>query len=238
MIGPASGRGSERRGRAQALADDLRNAAQSESPSSPEAGLTEEVAQALSDRFARQRAAVRAGAAAADGRGEREYWADHGRLTGELMAVIAHRSGAPPLLYDRVGRLHDLDYLAHPHDAPGPGERHPVPLVKAMRVAGVHPTVCLAVLEHAPYVGLCDHPSSRLSAALSCAEDLATLAALQPASASIGALSSEASILFRQIVPECFIRRERTVRVEVDVDRYINVPLSQILDGTRFDFPV
>jgi hypothetical protein len=200
-------------------------------------GLSEEIGQRLLAQFRAAPPPSRRGAAASNGRGDPEYWADHGELTAALMAEIAWQTGADVDLYRRVGRLHDADYLAHPHDAPGPGARHPVPLVLAMDDAGVHPAICLAVLEHAPYAGF-EAPSSRLSAALSAAEDLATLAALDPPGKAEEALSPSARALFATIAPARFIRCTRPVRVETDVQHFINRPLTLALAGGSFAFPV
>jgi hypothetical protein len=103
------------------------------------------------------------------------YWLDHGRLAGDLMAILAADTGEDVILYRQVGRIHDIDYVRYPHDRGDPGICHPFPLVADLMVAGVDPRISLAVFEHAGYVGGGCRFSSKLSAALSACEDLATL---------------------------------------------------------------
>lgn len=213
------------------LLSQLREAAGEADPLTGDGGLTEERALDLRRRFEAMQPAELPGHAARDGRGELAYWRDHGRITGDLMAAMTRRWGGNAALYRRVGELHDVDYLPFPHDGKGDGPRHPVRLVRALFDAGVHPVVCLAVLEHAPYVGCDTAPSSHLSAALSAAEDLATLAALDPPSTAIGDLSPRARELLETVQPGMFIKRERRVRLERDVERYINAPLALVERG-------
>lgn len=223
----------------QALADDLRRQAKAMDPPVADGGLSELVAQCLVARFSAAPMPDRPGVAATKGRGDGEYWSDHGELTGKLMAEIARRTNRHVDLYRRVGRVHDIDYLAHPHDAKGPGERHPVPLVSAMRDAGVHPAICCAVLEHAPHAGFDRQPSSRLSAALSAAEDLATLAAIDPPSSAVSDLSGQALEFFRLAEPKYWIP-PASLRVENNVERFINLPLKLALapGPDTFEFEV
>lgn len=152
------------------------------------------------------------------------------------MSDMAARWGGDPSLYRRVGEIHDADYLMFPHDAPGAAESHPVPLVRALQQKGVHPAICLAVLEHAPYIGLDRRPSSRLSAALSAAEDLATLAALDPPFAHLGQLSPEGKALLAGAEPKVRIARRAPLRVEANLDRYVNAPLALV--AGRHVFPL
>jgi len=149
---------------------------------------------------------------------------------------MARRWGGDPDLYEQVGRLHDVDYLSFPHDAPDGGSRHPVPLALAMREAGVHPLVCLALLEHAPYLGLCDQPSSRLSATLSAAEDLTTAAALVPPFSGTDKLSPVALDLLSTVRVSILIQRKGQVRAESNPERFINAPLALIVGGGPFRF--
>lgn len=183
-----------------------------------------------------------AGLAAANGRGDQLYWRDHGRATGALMRHMAWQWGGDPELYYRVGCVHDLDYLRFPHDAPQAGSEtecaHPVPLARAMRDMGVDPAVTLAVLEHAAYLGLYKKPSSRLSAALSAAEDLATIAALVPPFEDRAALSNDAQALLSKVRVRQKIRRTHRVRVEVDPARYVNRPLAHVVARGPFLFEV
>lgn len=220
------------------LAEDLRAAALEQGPVKGDGGLDDRLARALEAKFGKLPVAPRQGIAAENGRSDTEYWRDHGRLTAELMQRLAEEYGGHAELYARVGRLHDVDYLAFPHDAGETGPRHPVPLVQALSSADVHPAICLAVLEHAPYVGLGAQPSSRLSAALSAAEDLATLAALDPRSPAIADLSPSGQRLLGAARPRVFFRRASgvPVRVETNVESYVNSPLK-LLSG-RFDFEV
>jgi hypothetical protein len=225
-----------RQGKALAIA--LARVAQQSRRSRPDCGLTREVMRFLEAKFASS--GTSGGLAAADGRGAPDFWRDHGRCTGALMRRIARQWGGYPELYYRVGWVHDLDYLRFPHDDPRLGEEtdcvHPVPLARAMHDAGVDAVVTLAVLEHAPYLGLSNHPSSRLSATLSAAEDLATLAALSPPSCSLNELSPDARALLAVARVRHRIRRTRRVRVEADPERYINRPLAQVVGGAAFRF--
>lgn len=223
---------------AQALADALRREAGAAPAPNGDGGLSEAVAQQLIRRFTELPPAARPGVAAQRGRDEPAYWADHGELTGSIMAEIAGLTGRNVDLYRRVGRIHDVDYLAYPHDGRGRGDRHPVPLVKAMHAAGVHPAICRAVLEHAPYAGFDEGPSSALSASLSAAEDLATLVALEPPSDGVAALSPEARQLFDAAEPGIPIRGARPVRVEADVERFINRPLALALGADALEFDI
>jgi hypothetical protein len=102
----------------------------------------------------------------------------------------------------------------------------------------VHPVVNLAILEHAPYIGFDKQPSSRLSAALSAAEDLTTLAALEPPFAGMERLSAEARELLGHVTPRVLIHRGGTgVRVEHDLDRFVNYPLALIIGSSSFRYP-
>lgn len=206
----------------------------------PVAGLHRKAMKALGTKFAPSRKCV--GRAAQDGRGDQAYWIDHGRCTGALMRRMARRWGGDPELYYRVGFVHDLDYLRFPHDAgkwvPQDENTHPVPLAFAMRELGVHPAVILAVLEHAPYLGLDAAPSSRLSAALSAAEDLVTMASLEPASGRVGLLSKDARGLLSTIRIGRKIHRKGKVRVETDPDRYVNSPLALVIEGGGFSLDI
>ena len=103
------------------------------------------------------------------------YWRDHGRLAGDLMARLADDVGDDAKLFRQVGRIHDLDYVQYPHDRGDRDFCHPFPLVADLMTANVDPRISLAVFEHAGYVGGGHKFSSKLSAALSACEDLATL---------------------------------------------------------------
>lgn len=220
------------------LADELRQLAMNAPTVNSDGGLDENLARELGKTFLNMPLGSERAVSVTTGRGTREYWLDHGELTGALMERIAGTWGGNPSLYNRVGRLHDVDYLAFPHDVVESGARHPLPLARAAFEHGVHPAICLAVLEHAPYIGLDRTPSSRLSAALSAAEDLATLAALRPPSEEIDSLSPEAKRLFDTAVPQQWIHRQDRIRVELDIERYINAPLALIVTGTAFQFSV
>ena len=128
------------------------------------------------------------------------YWREHGEITQQLMRIVARHVGADEDLYGAVGLIHDVDYLKFPHDIPDiEGDVHPIPLVKALIEEGVHPAIGLAILEHAPYIGVNDSPTSRLSAALSGCEDLATLLAIKPKSSNIENLNANALFFDRRV---------------------------------------
>lgn len=222
----------------QALARDLILQARAAGPAVNGAGLTPQVVQEITARFEPVQASH--GAAAGDGRGEQDYWYDHGAATGALMRYIAQRWGGDADLYDRVGHVHDLDYLRFPHDTRKNDSEaecvHPVPLARAMLELRVHPAVILAVLEHAPYLQLNLAPTSRLSAALSAAEDLATAKALNPVFSGLDKLSEEARELYGCVEVSKPIHRKHAVRVEGNPDLYINQPLARITCGRPFLF--
>lgn len=113
------------------------------------------------------------------GRCRTEYWIEHAELAAAVMAGLAARYRQDELLYWQVGRLHDLDYLAFPHDMGIEAEAtHPVPLVRKLSKLNFTPRGCIALLEHAPYLGLGRHGdrlTQTLSLSLSVAEDAATL---------------------------------------------------------------
>jgi hypothetical protein len=205
-----------------------------------DAGLTSKVVDELEREFAPSGQSV--GYAARDGRGDWEYWRDHGLSTGALMRHMAVQWRGDQELYDAVGRVHDLDYLRFPHDVPRKtvtdGIAHPVPLARAMRDLGVHPAVALAVLEHAPYLNLCDAPSSRLAATLSAAEDLTTIAALVPPFNGVDKLSADARALLATIKINKPIHRKGRVRVETNPERFVNKPLAFVVRGGPFQFDV
>jgi hypothetical protein len=218
------------------LAAELLRAAESAATISGDGGLSDEIVRRLLGAF--PPAANNPGGAARDGRGSLAYWRDHGDVTAALMERIARAWGGDILLYRRVGLIHDADYLAYPHDAPGSGARHPVPLVRSMREAGVHPAICMAVLEHAPYAGFDREPSSRLSATLSVAEDLATIASLGRPFDGDAELSSRARDLLGTVGPCRKFRPGSRVRVETNVARFVNQPLALIEHGHTFRFAV
>lgn len=222
---------------ARQLAIELRALAANTADVSDHAGLTESVVDSVRMHFQKTQVSKRLGAAMHNGRGDQRYWDDHARLTMQLMTEICRRWGGNAALYGRVGLLHDVDYMAFPHDVVGKGPRHPVPLVRELMICRVHPIVGLAILEHAPYVGFDRRPSSRLSAALSAAEDLATLAALNPPFLGTDQLSDEARDLVTTVTPQVRINRTSKVRVENDIDRFVNSPLALIINREPFEFP-
>ena len=168
------------------------------------------------------------------GRSSIQYWQDHARVTGALMEKFARQIGEDENLYRIVGVIHDADYIKFPHDEAGAsGARHPVPLCQFLWNNGVSASVCLAILEHAPYLGLNDVPSSRLSAALSACEDLATLCSIDPKSRAYDDLSEEAQALAADVIIECpATPKEKRIRVETDVERFVNKPLALAIGWT------
>lgn len=210
-----------------------------EAKSNFENTLTDEIAIALVEKFRTQYHSANKAAAAENGRGSYNYWIDHGKVTGCLMQKLARENGKDERIYKNVGIIHDLDYLMHPHDEPhAKGCRHPVPLVMALLDSEIDPRIGLAIMEHAPYVGRHDNPSSPLSAALSACEDLATLISIRGLVDDLGRLSSAARKLRDSLSiaeqPLEFIERQSMLRVENDIDKFINIPLEIFLAGKNF----
>lgn len=142
-----------------------------------------------------------------------DYWLEHARVTRDLMRAFASRHGANVPLYGDVGRLHDADYLRHPHLGPySVPPVHPLPLALFLAAEGVHEAVCLAIMEHAGYIGQGSKFSTRMSAALSACDDLATYAAaVDPCDLRVRRdLSPAAQMLLGDISPP---------RVRIDIDR-------------------
>lgn len=106
-----------------------------------------------------------------------DYWLEHGRFTGDLMAEFARRHGGSANLYRQLGRIHDADYLRYPHkDRNSTRPVHPMALALYLRDNEVPAIVQLAIMEHAGYIGAGENFSGKLSAALSACDDLATYA--------------------------------------------------------------
>lgn len=103
---------------------------------------------------------------------DRSYWHRHGQAVGELMARVAQQLGTDRELYRATGALHDLDYLAFPHDVPGPTTDwnqsqafvHPLPLALSLEALNAPADMILAILAHAPHTGV--EPASLLGHAL------------------------------------------------------------------------
>lgn len=110
-----------------------------------------------------------------------EYWLDHGRVASELMGCLAQLLGTNPVFYSQMGRLHDIDYLRFPHNAPDPqADVHPVPLARFLSEHDVPIEASVAIMEHAGYIGKGSDFATTLSAALSACDDLATYLAAVP----------------------------------------------------------
>jgi hypothetical protein len=108
-----------------------------------------------------------------------DYWLEHARFTSDLMKAYAVRHNKNIVLYGQMGRIHDVDYLKHPHNSKESGDTaiHPVPAVVYLLERGVPPVISIAIMEHAGYIGAGKNYSTQLSAALSACDDLATYAA-------------------------------------------------------------
>ncbi|MEQ1830835.1 MAG: hypothetical protein ABL921_33110, partial [Pirellula sp.] len=65
---------------------------------------------------------------------------------------------------------------------------------------------------------------------------LATLAALEPPCTNLDSLSEEAQALFGMVVVRKRIHHEEKVRVEGNLQRFINEPLALITGGFAFQF--
>jgi predicted hydrolase (HD superfamily) len=128
--------------------------------------------------------------------------------------------------------LHDLDYLKHPHTVKvGEEQVHPMPLARFLLRHDVPPLFCAAVMEHAGYIGAGTEFSSKLSAALSACDDLATYAAAIAPDEwhSRGELSVEALDLLAQVRPMHFrldMDSACPTRVLAHPNRFINRALA------------
>lgn len=112
---------------------------------------------------------------------EASYWRAHHQKVRTLMGQFAEVLGVDSAIYRVAGSVYDLDYLRFPHDV-GQGpltEAHPFPIVRALMHLNARPSLCLAVLEHAPHLVM-DY-SGQLSLALSACGDIVTLAAAEVA---------------------------------------------------------
>lgn len=157
-----------------------------------------------------------------------DYWLEHGRFTGDLMAAFARGARRNEKLYRQMGRLHDLDYLKHPHNAKRSKEQvHPMPLARFLMQREVPALYCAAIMEHAGYIGAGAEFSSKLSAALSACDDLATYAAAVAPTEwrSRGEISEKALGLLGQVRPLHFrlnMDSACPTRVLAHPDRFIN----------------
>lgn len=162
------------------------------------------------------------------------YWNNHGLLTKELMELLAKKIGADAAVFGRTGFIHDIDYLRYPHDRGDNKNAHPIPLVKKMIEKNIHPEICLAVLEHAPYLKLTNDKRSKLSYALTACEELATLLSVKNNSAYVSELSIEAKELAGSIYnnPKYLIdiNIDLKPRVLSSPQKCINYPLSIVLN--------
>jgi predicted hydrolase (HD superfamily) len=175
-----------------------------------------------------------------ESRCKKDYWVDHGELTRKYMEHLAVKVNKDMKLYGQVGYVHDIDYLKYPHDNKSSIDIHPFPLVKYLMNNNIHPYIGLAILEHAAYLGLYKSPTSRLSAALSACEDLATLVSIRNNEKEMKQLSKEALLMASKFQPKKFIDQNiETPRVLKNIDTYINEPLSIALDlNYKFEFDI
>jgi len=161
------------------------------------------------------------------------YWLDHGRVAGELMRCLAQYLSTNPIFYAQMGRLHDIDYVRFPHNAPDPqADVHPVPLARFLSERGVPVEASLAIMEHAGYVGKGSDFATTLSAALSACDDLATYLAAVPREAPRYSkdLCPLAQRLATQIrAPQVLLDTERAcpTRVLAKPELYINSALRK-----------
>ena len=160
------------------------------------------------------------------------YWLEHGRVAGDLMRAFARGLGRNERFYYQMGRIHDVDFLKYPHSvASGEGQVHPMPLAMFLLDRGVPPLYCAAVMEHAGYIGGGTEFSSKLSAALSACDDLATYAAAIAPNEwrSKGEISSDALELLSKVRPVQFrldMCSACPTRVLAHPDRFINRALA------------
>lgn len=156
------------------------------------------------------------------------YWSDHGRITKMLMEKFAIVANEDIELYGTTGLIHDIDYLRYPHDRNHLIGRHPIPLVTRMMRDNANPNMCIAILEHAPYLGLAN--SSKLSLALTGCEELATLLSFKN-SDKLSLLSDFATELAEGVSVSRYVNEkiDGTPRVFKSPESSVNVPLRKAL---------
>ena len=168
-----------------------------------------------------------------------QYWYEHGRITKLLMEKLAFKLDQNEAIYGRVGRIHDIDYLSNPHDRGNKldSHQHPIPLVLKLIENNIHPEICLAILEHAPYLKLKIEKRSMLSLSLTACEELATLLSIKNNIEYYSLLSQEAKELAETLdeMPEYLIDISIDVkpRVTFSPQKSINQPLSILLGNIQ-----
>ena len=178
-----------------------------------------------------------------------DYWLKHGVLAGNLMANFAKRYDRNVILYQQVGILHDVDYLMYPHDSDFDAPVHPAPICNFLLDNAVPAVVCLAIIEHAGYISGGNSFSSRMSAALSACDDLATF---MSALSSLRLVDSQGLTVNKNMLSDVAIKLVNEVglpvikypkqftcskRVLAHVDHFINDAFDQALgvDTGNFD---
>lgn len=157
-----------------------------------------------------------------------DYWLEHGRFTGDLMAEFARQHGGSVELYRQLGRIHDADYLRFPHkERNSPHPVHPMALALYLRSKGTPAIVQLAIMEHAGYIGAGEKFACKLSAALSACDDLATYASAVDMThlSATQALDPLALKLLQSAAPPAFrldVSTSCPDRVLAHVDLFIN----------------
>lgn len=103
------------------------------------------------------------------------YWRTHGQEVAAAMAALAEHMDEDVDMWWATGRLHDMDYLAHPHhEANGSSPQgHPLAATESLIEHEMPVPLILAVLEHSPHLAL--EQSSRLSSALVLVDEHSTM---------------------------------------------------------------
>lgn len=162
-----------------------------------------------------------------------QYWYEHGRITKQLMEKLAFKIGENEELYGMVGFIHDIDYLSHPHDRGNKIGSHPIPLVGKLIENHIHPEICLAILEHAPYLRLENKNRCTLSRSLTACEELATLLSIKDNAEYYALLSQDAKELAETLneIPKYLIDTDVDIkpRVTASPQKFINLPLGIVL---------
>lgn len=104
-----------------------------------------------------------------------EYWRSHSHHVAEMMCQLARVLGQDERLWYVTGLLHDIDYLKYPHheDTVCSRDAHPLSISYHLNDIGAPPAMVLAILAHAPHMGL--KPTSLLSLALVACDEHSTM---------------------------------------------------------------
>ncbi|NQZ84502.1 MAG: HD domain-containing protein [Nanoarchaeales archaeon] len=174
-----------------------------------------------------------------------DYWKFHGELVGKFMEKVAEDIGEDKNIYSNLGIIHDIDYLKFSHHSGNYEEPHPFPLANKLLELKFPTKYILAILEHAGYIGAGNKSfSSRLSAALSACDDLATLICTKQIDDKGNIITNDFNVILNKKaiklirgveIPTHFLTLKSNClsRVLSDVDNYVNEPLDMVYDKNK-----